>query len=193
MVGVCGFGQPSTTRAAPSHSTWRSTLTRTLESIMTCRILPRLMVRRLAGSALVIIGASTITACSDDDRREIRTYRDSGSVCISPSGATATAVVRVRFDACLSPGCDEPRSTTCTALVSDGRIDIHSRLEVLGAAKGTVCPLGCSTDDGVYATCELETSTSGTYQVVHGDETGTAVLPLTGPIQPIGEQEVCPP
>jgi len=132
---------------------------------------------RMALVGLLLLG------CNEDDRT---TVDNRGSLCISQEGDELD--INVVFEACTSPGCDRSEHARCEATVLGNQIHVTSHVEVVRIdSPGKNCPAIC---EAPQATCELVLAAPGTYQIGHGDLSGTITLPLDGPV-PLGSDRAC--
>lgn len=112
-------------------------------------------------------------ACTEADAPlATRAYIDEGVLCLSPRGAGGTHV-QVLFDTCAS-SCDEVRTASCEASVSDGIIRVAS--EASTASTGAeLCRADCLQ---VEAACSLAELPDGNYELHYGARTATISLPV---------------
>lgn len=134
--------------------------------------------------ALCLICAFTLIACGDE--KTVTSVENDGALCISP---TAEGIdVKVVFDACISPGCDQKESASCAATLADGTIQITSRAVVAHVRDAArVCAAACVPP---ATTCSLAVAQAGTYEVVHGVSMGTIGLPLSASTA-LGADDAC--
>ena len=132
-----------------------------------------MMSRMVTGSLVIgMLCAHTLFACGDE--KTVTSIENDGALCVSP---TADGIdVKVLFDTCISPGCDQKESASCTAALTDGKIQItsHATVARVEDAKRD-CAAVCVAP---AATCGLGVARAGTYEVIHGVLVGTITLPL---------------
>jgi len=101
-----------------------------------------------------------------------------GHACLSPDGTWPTGPqsfraevepeVMVLFHSCLSSECDVDRVAECSALVTDGRLEITARGRYTDErGPGSACTSGCGR---LEATCPIVGLDEGDYTVTYGSE-----------------------
>jgi hypothetical protein len=148
-------------------------ITQKSRAIMTCK--------NLANVCHAIMLA--LVACDDEPTS---VYEDTGAVCLSQQDGRMK--VRLSVDACLRPACRVQKEALCRASVEGQRITITSRVEVAEPDTDEACVDGCG---AATPTCDFAIPGDGTYEVVHGDDRGSLVLPLIGATPVFGGPEAC--
>jgi hypothetical protein len=136
---------------------------------------------------LPLLGLS-VGACGGDEQ-EIRTFRDTGTLCLLPNDTGGTTVA-VFFDLCLS--CGDRAIASCKATVNRDRVAISTALDVIGG--GHDAPLECPADCSfASARCELAVPSPGDYAIVlYGGQSATVMLPVESPVAPYGDRQCAP-
>jgi hypothetical protein len=153
-------------------------------------ILPgsRLARPRWQGISVLVL---SLSACSVFDGGEERTFKDEGKVCLFPEGAqgqnpfmrptdSATypadraLLVTVMAPICLSSSCSKDPKAQCTATLKGNVIEVTSTASV--REEGNSCTADCG---ALQARCSTPPLPAGTYQVSHGAERLTLMVPST--------------
>lgn len=125
------------------------------------------------------------TACGEEE--DVTNIEDAGALCVSPIASGIG--IKVIFDACLSPGCDRKESARCDARLVDGQIRVTSNAKLVSVnAPEMDCSTACVPP---ATTCELVMPQAGTFGIVHGNASGTIVLPLDEPVALLGPDNAC--
>lgn len=118
-----------------------------------------------------------LLACDETPKTETHTYTDQGDACLSAPTADAEGTVTVDPHLCLSGSCDELISSGCTATLEGTTITVTSEFVVESPAEPTTCTTDCGMPT---ASCTVGPLPAGTYDLVYGAATGTAVVPGDG-------------
>jgi hypothetical protein len=153
--------------------------------------MPILHGKRLARPRWQGIAVLVLSGCSVFDGGEERTFKDQGKVCLFPEGteaqnpflrpsASATypadraLVVSVMAPTCLSSSCSKDPRAQCTATLKGNVIEVTSTASV--REEGRTCTADCG---ALEARCSTPPLPAGTYQVSHGAERLTLMVPST--------------
>lgn len=106
-------------------------------------------------------------------------FVDEGDVCMAQQGSDVAVTVSVQE--CLSSSCDRDLGGECAATVDGDTITLTSEIRW----ETDTDPEACTDDCGLPSVdCTIPGLPDGTYTVIHGTETTTLTVPITGECDP---------
>lgn len=131
-------------------------------------------------------GAAILASMACNGEEPTAVYEDTGSICLSQQDNRVRMALWV--DVCLRPPCRVQKEALCRASVEGRRITITSRVEVAEPDTDDDCVDGCIP---ASTTCDVAAPGDGAYEVVHGIERGSVVLPLSQAMAVFGSPDAC--
>jgi hypothetical protein len=118
---------------------------------------------------------AVLIACCADVHRDVRQYRNEGTLCLSSQSSGGTHVQAV-LTGCGS-ACARSKAS-CRAQVREDSIDVEAEGSAITEWSGEPpsCPQICVP---ILASCELPALPDGTYQLRYGDRSATVEIPVT--------------